>query len=61
MKTYTFVEPHVTGGFSTVEITETQILKHMKAFTPKLLTTIKQTDQQLIDEFIVVNWCMEKK
>ena len=60
MKTYIFVEPHITGGYSTVEINEKQILKYMKKITKNKLDYKNALDQQLIDEFIVVNWCKEK-
>ena len=61
MKTYAFVEPHVTSGYATIEITEKQILKYMKAITNKVPEYRKTTDEQLIHEFIVNNWCEEYK
>ena len=59
MKTYAFVEPHVTSGYATIEITEKQILKYMKIKTNKIHKYRNATDKQLIHEFIVVNWCKE--
>lgn len=61
MKSYTFIEPHHTGGHCTVEITEEQIVKHMRKYMAKVHPEIKDaSDQQLIDEFVIVNWAVEK-
>ena len=53
-RTYTFIEPHVTGGTATVEITEEQIIKYMR-------NKNKGTDEELINEFVAVHRCKRKK
>lgn len=61
MKTYEFVEPHITGGHAVVTITEEQILKHMKKVQRKNLKMHNVSDEDLIDYFIVNHWCTERK
>jgi len=53
-----FVEPHITGGHCTVEITDEQIIAFMSKSEAKEKGA---TRDQLIDEFVVVNWCWEKE
>lgn len=61
IKTYVFEEPHPTGGHTTVEITEKQILKYMKKAYGNRPASFRMTDQQLIEEFVVIHWAWEKK
>ena len=59
MKTYRFEEPHCTGGSSTVDITEEQILKYMKEeIIPKFQDKYPKdiSDECLIEDFATVHW-----
>lgn len=60
-RTFTFVEPHITGGHCTVEITESQILDYMRNRHDKKLIYADATDDVLVDEFCIVHWCTENK
>lgn len=60
-RTFTFVEPHITGGHCTVEITESQILKYMRERHKNKSKWADATDNILVDEFCIVHWCSENK
>jgi hypothetical protein len=54
MKTYRFVEPHYTGGHCTIDITEEQIIKHMK----NLYQDVCNLDNdELVQDFVAIHWC----
>lgn len=57
-KKYVFVEPHITGGSSTVEITGEQILKFMK--NKKREEFKELSDEQLIESFLLTHWAKEQ-
>ena len=52
---YRFVEPHFTGGHSTIDITEEQIIKHMTERYSRL--NLDSFDHnELIADFVAENW-----
>ena len=60
-RTFTFVEPHITGGTATIEVTEKEILKYMRSKRHKRYKEYqKLTDDLLLDYFVTNNWCVEK-
>jgi len=63
MKTYTFMEPHITGGCATVEITEEQIITYMHSLQSCNRKEFFRgvSDEYLLDYFIVNYWCSEVK
>ena len=58
-KTYTFVEPHITGGDCTVVITEKQIMIYMKERQAADVRMKDISDEDLLDYFLVNHWCVE--
>lgn len=61
MKTYIFNEPSVYGGCATIEMTENQIISFMKKVNEQRgISESRFTDEELIDEFIVVHHAHEK-
>jgi hypothetical protein len=52
---YRFVEPHFTGGHSTIDITEEQIIKYMTERYSRL--NLDSFDHnELIADFVAENW-----
>jgi hypothetical protein len=49
---YEFVEPHVTGGDSTVRLTAKQAIDFTRAANPGYI----MTDEHALDSFIVTHW-----
>ena len=60
-KIYQFTEPHITGGDCVVTITEKQILKYQHDRIRNNIKAINAPDKDLIDDFIIMNWCTEVK
>ena len=61
-KTFVFIEPHLTGGDSTVTITKSKIIEYMHKRQKEPGCRFKDaTDEQLLDEFCVIHWCWEQK
>lgn len=60
---FTFCEPHITGGNAVITVSEDQILKYMKEYQYQkyLDKGIDPTDNDLIDDFCIVHWCIEEK
>ena len=54
-----FDELHYSGGNSHVTLTEEQAIAWAKKCSPAL--SGKMTDQEALDEFIVVNWASWQK
>jgi len=59
-KIYSFVEPHITGGYCKVTITTTQILNFMHGIQRKEPRYAGATDTELINEFCTIHWCKEE-
>jgi hypothetical protein len=58
MRVFRFNEPHHTGGYCTVDITEEQVVAHMTSIYQKLGHTIS-SPESLIQDFIINHWGWE--
>lgn len=59
MRFFRFKEPHITGGVAIVEISEYQIISHMKSVYPNRMPGI--LDHELVEDFIALHWAEEVK
>lgn len=58
---FEFVEPHLTGGSCTVRICEDAIIRHMRNQIKNHPAWKNLTDEELLDEFVIIHWCTEIK
>ena len=54
---YSFVEPSSIAGTAITYVTREEIIKYMKDRATWEPRYSGLTDEQLVDEFLVVNWC----
>jgi hypothetical protein len=59
MRFFRFKEPHITGGVAIIEISEYQIISHMKSIYPNRHPGM--LDQELVEDFIALHWAEEIK
>ena len=55
MKSYSFAEPHPTGGLAVVTITEEEIVAYMR----KMPRYANWHSTDLVDEFTGIHWASE--
>lgn len=60
---YEYIEPHVSGGVAHVRLTAEMAIAYMKKYVkqyyPYRLDEV--TDEQLLQEFIIINWAYPLK
>lgn len=59
MRFFRFTEPHPTGGVAIIEISEAQIISHMKSSYPNRHPGI--LDSELVEDFVALHWAAEIK
>lgn len=59
MRFFRFKEPHKTGGVALIEISEYQIISHMKSTYPNRHPGL--LDQELVEDFITLHGAEEIK